>query len=96
MRDLEQPAIVPTAQVHDDRHQVALWRLSAVEQYLYDVMNGDEESDRDHPDPMPALAMESVRDAQRAIREAIRVGQRARRKCIGGELELREDWKLDG
>lgn len=90
--DKRQPAIVPTAQIHDDRHQVALWRLAAVEQYLYDTMNGDHESDRMTPDPMPKLAIEQVREAQQCIRRAIREGQRTRRSCIGGEMELAERW----
>jgi hypothetical protein len=85
--------IVPTADVDTDRHKVALWRLAAVAQYLYDTMNGDAESDRNRPDPLPPYAMEKVRDAQAAIDEAIGRGQRTRRVTIGGELDLNEDWK---
>lgn len=74
----------------DDRHQQALYRLSALGQYLYDTMNGDEDSDRDTPDPLPLLSMECVREAQRQIDRAIKNGQRTRRRCLGGELELIE------
>ena len=74
----------------EDKHQQALYRLAAVEQYLYDVMNGDEESDRDTPDPLPLLSMECVREAQRQIMAAIKHGQRTRRECLGGHLELVE------
>lgn len=74
----------------EDRHQQALYRLAAVEQYLYDTMNGDEESDRDRPDPLPSLSMEHVRAAQVAIHAAIKVGQRTRRECLGGQIELSE------
>lgn len=74
----------------EDRHQQALYRLAAVGQYLYDTMNGNERSDRDAPDPLPAMAMEKVREAQMAINLAIKHGQRARRQCIGGQLELVE------
>jgi hypothetical protein len=85
--------IVPTREIGDDRQQVALWRLAAVAQYLYDTMNGDAESDREAPDPLPLLAMEPVREAQRLIDLAIKNGQRTRRRRIGGELELREAWQ---
>jgi hypothetical protein len=71
-----------------DKHQQALYRLAAVGQYLYDTMGGDADSDR--PEPMPALAMECVREAQRQIDLAIRHGQRTRRSCLGGDLRLIE------
>ncbi len=74
----------------EDRHQQALYRLSAVAQYLYDTMNGDAESDRDTPDPLPVLSMEQVREVQRLLDLAIKHGQRTRRECLGGELELVE------
>jgi hypothetical protein len=74
----------------EDGHQQALYRLAAVAQYLYDTMNGDAESDRDTSDPLPQLAMESVREAQRQIDFAIKHGQRTRRRCLGGDLKLVE------
>lgn len=74
----------------DDRHQQALYRLAAVAQYLYDTMNGDAESDRDIPDPLPVISMEQVREAQRVIDLAIKHGQRTRRECLGGQLVLCE------
>lgn len=74
----------------DDRHQQALYRLAAVGQYLYDTMNGDADSDRDTPDPLPLIAMESVREVQRLIDKAIKDGQRTRRMCLDGHLELVE------
>ena len=74
----------------EDRHQQALYRLAAVTQYLYDTMNGDEDSDRSTPDPLPLMAMESVREAQRLLDKAIKDGQRTRRECLGGHLELVE------
>lgn len=74
----------------EDRHQQALYRLAAVAQYLYDTMNGDEESDRAIPDPLPPLAMEPLRGAQNLIDLAIKYGQRTRRECLGGELKLVE------
>ena len=88
--------ITPSKELPADRRQVALWRLAAVAQYLYDTMNGDSDSDRDVPDPLPLMSMEQVREAQRLIDLAIKHGQRTRRRCIGGELELHEIWKLDG
>lgn len=81
----------PYVTLTEDRHQQALYRLAAVGQYLYDTMNGDAESDRDTPDPLPQLAMEQVREAQRLIDLAIKHGQRTRRRCIGGELRLVEE-----
>ncbi len=72
----------------EDKHQQALYRLAAVGQYLYDTMAGDADSDR--PEPMPAMAMEHVREAQRQIDLAIKHGQRTRRECLGGEIELVE------
>jgi hypothetical protein len=72
----------------DDQHQQALYRLAAVGQYLYDTMAGDADSDR--PEPMPAMAMEHVREAQRQIDLAIKHGQRTRRRCLGGQLDLVE------
>lgn len=72
----------------EDRRQQALYRLAAVGQYLYDTMAGDADSDR--PEPMPAMAMECVREAQRQIDLAIKLGQRTRRECLGGHLELVE------
>jgi hypothetical protein len=80
-------------QATDDKHQRALYRLAALAQYLYDTMAGDAESDR--PEPMPQMAMECVREAQRQIDLAIKHGQRTRRECLGGHLELVEqlgDW----
>jgi len=74
----------------EDRAQQAIFRLAAVDQYLYDVMNGDDESDRDRPDPLPSLPMDHVREAQRQIRDALKYAQRTRRRCVGGELELVE------
>lgn len=74
----------------EDRHQQALYRLAAVTQYLYDTMNGDDESDRDTPDPLPLLSMEKVREAQRLLDAAIKQGQRTRRECLGGHLQLVE------
>lgn len=74
----------------EDRHQQALYRLAAVAQYLYDTMNGDAESDRPTPDPLPQMAMEPLREAQRQIDLAIKEGQRTRRKCLGGHLDLVE------
>jgi hypothetical protein len=74
----------------EDRHQQALYRLAAVGQYLYDTMNGDADSDRDTPDPLPLLAMEQVREVQRLIDLAIKHGQITRRRCLGGDLELIE------
>lgn len=74
----------------EDRHQQALYRLAAVGQYLYDTMNGDAESDRDTPDPLPLMSMEKVREVQRLIDEAIKHGQRTRRECLGGQLVLQE------
>jgi hypothetical protein len=74
----------------EDRHQQALYRLAAVGQYLYDTMNGDQESDRETPDPLPLMAMECVREAQRQIDLAIKHGQRSRRRCLGGDLRLVE------
>jgi hypothetical protein len=76
----------------EDKHQQALYRLAAVGQYLYDTMAGDEDSDR--PEPMPAMAMECVRKAQRQIDLAIKHGQRTRRRCLGGDLKLVE-WPYD-
>lgn len=76
--------------IAEDRHQQALYRLAAVAQYLYDTMNGDADSDRATPDPLPLLAMEQVREAQRLIDLAIKHGQRTRRECLGGHLELVE------
>jgi hypothetical protein len=78
----------------EDPHQQALYRLAAVAQYLYDTMAGDVDSDR--PEPMPQMAMECVREAQRQIDLAIKHGQRTRRTCLGGDLELVEregDWR---
>lgn len=72
----------------EDPHQQALYRLAAVGQYLYDTMAGDEDSDR--PEPLPLMAMECVREAQRQIDKAIKNGQRTRRECLGGHLELVE------
>lgn len=80
----------PYIRLTDDRHQQALWRLSAVSQYLYDTMNGDSDSDRDRSDPLPLIAMEKVRDIQALLDEAIKQGQRTRRSCIGGEIVLAE------
>jgi hypothetical protein len=74
----------------EDRHQQALYRLAAVAQYLYDTMNGDADSDRDVPDPLPLMSMEQVREAQRLIDLAIKHGQRTRRECLGGHIELVE------
>lgn len=76
--------------ITEDRHQQALYRLAAVAQYLYDTMNGDADSGRDVPDPLPLLSMERVREAQRLIDLAIKHGQRTRRQCLGGHLELVE------
>jgi hypothetical protein len=73
----------PYKRVDDDPLQEALERLSAVGQYLYDTMNGDEDSDRDRPDPLPAVAMECVRRAQVAVDEAIRLGSRRDRRKVG-------------
>jgi hypothetical protein len=72
----------------EDKHQQALYRLAAVDQYLYDTMAGDEDSDR--PEPLPLLSMECVREAQRQIMLAIKHGQRTRRECLGGHLVLTE------
>jgi hypothetical protein len=72
----------------EDKHQQALYRLAAVGQYLYDTMAGDADSDRS--EPMPAMAMECVREAQRQIDLAIKHGQRTRRRCLGGDLKLVE------
>lgn len=72
----------------DDKHQQALYRLAAIDQYLYDTMAGDEDSDR--PEPLPLMAMECVREAQRQIQAAIKHGQRTRPECLGGHLELVE------
>jgi len=83
--------IVPTKELGGYAHQVALWRLAAVDQYLYDTMAGDAESER--PEPLPLLAMEKVREAQAAIHQAIKNGQRTRRTCLGGEMKLAERWK---
>lgn len=74
----------------EDRHQQALYRLAAVQQYLYDTMNGDHDSDRNTPDPLPAMAMDHVREIQRLLFHAIKDGQRTRRECLGGHLELVE------
>lgn len=82
--------IRPSAEL-GDRHQVALWRLAAVAQYLYDTMAGDGDSDRGSP--LPSLATESLREAQRLIDVAIKDGQRTRRSCIAGQVELCEMWK---
>lgn len=71
----------------EDRHQQALYRLAAVGQYLYDTM-GDRGSDR--PAPLPLMAMEPLWEAQRLIDLAIKHGQRTRRDCLGGQLELVE------
>lgn len=71
-----------------DKHQQALYRLAAIGQYLYDTMAGDEDSDRS--EPMPAMAMECVREAQRQIDLALKHGQRTRRECLGGHLKLVE------
>ncbi len=79
----------------DDRHQIALYRLAAIDQYLYDVMNGDRESSREEPDPLPLMSMECVRDVQDLIQKAIKNGQRTRRRCLGGEMKLSEDWQDD-
>jgi hypothetical protein len=73
----------------EDRHQQALYRLAAVNQYLYDTMGGDERSDQSRA-PMPKLAMEPLREAQSLIELAIKNGQRTRRKCLGGDLVLIE------
>lgn len=78
----------PYVTLTKDAHQQALYRLAAIDQYLYDTMAGDEESDR--PEPLPAMAMECVREAQRQILLAIKHGQRTRRRCLGGHLELVE------
>lgn len=72
----------------EDNHQQALYRLAAVGQYLYDTMAGNEDSDR--PEPLPQMAMECVREAQRQIDQAIKHGQRTRRRCLGGDLKLVE------
>jgi hypothetical protein len=72
----------------EDQHQQALYRLAAIDQYLYDTMAGDEDSDR--PEPLPLMAMECVREAQRQILAAIKHGQRTRRECLGGHLKLVE------
>jgi hypothetical protein len=74
-----------------DKHQEALYRLAAVTQYLYDTM-GDADSDR--PDPLPLMAMEPLREAQRLLDLAIKHGQRTRRRCLGGDLRLIE-WPYD-
>lgn len=74
----------------EDRHQQALYRLEAVAEYLYDTMNGNAESDRPTPDPLPQMAMEQVREVQRRLDLAIKHGQRTRRKCLGGHLDLVE------
>lgn len=74
----------------EDRHQQALYRLAAVSQYLYDTMNGNADSDRPEPDPLPWLSMEKVREAQVAIDAAIKNGQRTRRICLAGQIELIE------
>mgnify|MGYP003575497979 CR=1 FL=1 len=74
----------------EDRHQQALYRLAAVAQYLYDTMNGDEGSERDIADPLPLMAMEPLREAQRQIDLAIKNGQRSRRRCLGGQIQLVE------
>lgn len=84
-------AIIPTKELGADPHQVALWRLAAVYQYIYDTMHGDSGSDRGSP--LPILATESLRQAQRLIDQAINDGQRTRRSCIGGELVLVERWR---
>jgi hypothetical protein len=82
--------IKPSDFVHltEDKHQQALYRLAAAGQYLYDTMAGDEDSDR--PEPLPVLSMECVREAQRQIDLAIKHGQRTRRECLGGQIELVE------
>lgn len=74
----------------EDRHQQALYRLAATAQYLYDTMNGDADSNRATPDPLPLMAMEPLREAQRLLDLAIKNGQRTRRQCLGGHLELVE------
>lgn len=79
-----------SALLTEDRHQQALYRLAAVAQYLYDTMNGSPRSDRTADDPLPALSMERVREAQDAIDAAIKNGQRTRRTCLAGQLELIE------
>jgi hypothetical protein len=86
-------AIVPTAAVSDDPHVAALWRLAGVAQYLYDTMGGDYRSSGDRPSPLPALATENLREAQRRIDKAIGAGLRIRRVCLGGELDLVEFWR---
>jgi len=69
----------------DDKHQQSLYRLAAVGQYLYDSFGSDE-----NRGGLPLLALEKVREAQDAIDEAIKQGQRTRRRCIGGEIKLVE------
>lgn len=87
-------AIVPRDELQADRHQAALQRLAAAAQYLYDTMGGDHRSSEPTArSPLPLLATESVRDAQRAIDKAIKDGQRTRRSCLGGELVLVERWR---
>lgn len=77
--------------ITEDRHQEALYRLALVQQYLYDTMNGGgQRTGRGTPDPLPVLSMDQVREVQRLIDLAIKYGQRTRRECLGGHLELDE------
>ena len=69
----------------DDAHQQSLYRLAAVSQYLYDCFGNNTNRGE-----LPLLALEQVRKAQDAIDEAIKQGQRVRRRCLGGELDLIE------
>lgn len=87
-------AIVPTKELTVDPHTAALFRLAAVTQYLYDTTGGDNfSSEQFHRSPLPEMATEKVREAQRLLHEAVKDGQRVRRVCIGGELTLTENWK---
>lgn len=74
-----------------DAHQLALYRLHAVSQYLYDTMA---DADSDRPSPLPGLATEHLRNAQVEIDEAIKQGQRTRRECLAGQLELSESARV--
>ena len=76
--------VVPSCRLGDDRHQVALWRLDGVVQYLDDVRLWD---------ALPVLPAESVVRACDLLRLSMRDGQRSRRSCLSGQLVLRESWR---
>ena len=86
------PPSPPAGEAEDTTGPETLFRLAAVSQYLYDTMNGDHLSKHhdSRKDPLPPLAMESVREAQRLLLQAVKDGQREHRVFVGGQIKLSE------